>query len=112
MSTMRNLNGLYGGRFWFDTESYPQAFFKTRGARKLSDNTLEFQGDLTFLGVTELINVLVHFNGAANNILTSKYTLGFAAESTFLRSTFGLDRYIPTVGDSIALEIHAEFQRQ
>lgn len=100
------------GRFWFDAENYPQAFFKTRGAKSLSDKTLEFYGDLTFLGVTESIKVLVHFNGAANNILTSKYTLGFEAEASFQRSTFGLDRYIPTVGDNIALEIHAEFQRQ
>lgn len=99
-------------RFWFDTEAYPQAVFSTRSAQKTDDNTMVFQGDLTFLGVTKNIQLNVNFNGAATNLLTQKYTLGFEASSTFQRSEFGLDNYIPAVGDDIELEIHAEFQKQ
>ncbi len=100
------------GRFWFDTENYPQAYFKTVSATKTNDQEVVFQGELTFLGKTQIIDVIVHVNGAANNLLTGKYTLGFSAEARFLRSDFGLDRYIPTVGDEVELEIHAEFQRK
>ena len=99
-------------RFWFDTETYPQAIFTTRSAKKLSEKTITFEGDLTFLGQTQTIQLNVLFNGAATNLLTQKYTLGFEADSVFKRSDFGLDNYIPAVGDNIELEIHAEFQKQ
>lgn len=99
------------GRFWFNTEVYPQAFFKTQAATVVADNILLFQGELSFLGVTQPLELRVQVNGAANNILTGKYTLGFSASSVFQRSAFGLDRYVPSVGDDITLEIHAEFQR-
>ena len=53
----------------------------------------------------------VTFNGGADSLLTGRYTLGFAATGTLLRSTFGLGAYAPAVGDEVTLEIHAEFQR-
>lgn len=99
------------GRFWFNTEAYPQALFKTHAATIAEDNTIVFQGELSFLGATQPLALRVRVNGAANNILTGKYTLGFSASTVFQRSAFGLDRYIPSVGDDITLEIHAEFQR-
>lgn len=99
------------GKFWLNAERYPQAVFTTTAAKKVTSNAVVFTGDLLFLGQTHPVDVSVRFNGAANNLLTGKYTLGFSASATFLRSQFGLDRYIPTVGDDITLEIHAEFQK-
>lgn len=100
------------GRFWFDTENFPQAYFKTTSAKKTTDQDIEFQGDLTFLGETQPMVLDVHINGAANNLISGKYTLGFSASTRFLRSDFGLGQYLPTIGDKIELEIHAEFQRK
>ncbi len=100
------------GRFWFDTENYPQAHFKTTTAELVDARNVRFQGELTFLGTTAPVELNVRVNGAANNLLTGKYTLGFAANAVLSRSAFGLDRYVPTVGDEVELEIHAEFQRQ
>jgi polyisoprenoid-binding protein YceI len=54
----------------------------------------------------------VKLNGAANNPLTRKYTLGFAANLRFKRSDFGLKKFIPIIGDEIKIEIHSEFQRK
>ena len=51
------------------------------------------------------------FNGGANNMLTRRYTLGFAASGVFKRSDFGIDSFIGAVGDEIFLDINAEFQR-
>jgi len=99
------------GGFWLDSERFPQAYFKTTGVRSRSGKNIEFMGELTLLGVTKPIVLNVKVNGAANNLLTGKYTLGFLAEAKFLRSDFGLDRFSPAVGDEITLEIHAEFQR-
>lgn len=100
------------GRFWFNAEKYPQAKFVTRSVKKIDANSADFTGDLTFRGVTQPLTLRVDFNGAANNIVTGNYTLGFAASGVLQRSAFGLDNYVPTIGDDVQLEIHAEFKKR
>lgn len=99
------------GSSWFDTEKYPQAFFKTISVNLLDQNSAVFGGELTLHGVTAPMNLTVTFNGGANNMLTGFYTLGFSAASTFNRSTFGVDYLIPAIGDAVAIEVFAEFQK-
>lgn len=100
------------GSSWFDTEKYPQAFFKTTSVSVVDQNSAVFSGDLSLHGITAPINLTVRFNGGANNMLTGFYTLGFSATSTLNRSTFGIDYLIPAIGDAVALEVFAEFQQQ
>lgn len=100
------------GSFWLNTKKYPQAYFETTSAQQISEQVLRFKGNLTFLGVTKPIFVDVTINGAADNLVSGKYTIGFSALATFKRSEFGLSTFIPTVGDDIELEIHAEFQQR
>jgi polyisoprenoid-binding protein YceI len=100
------------GPGWLDTDNFPQAVFRSVSLKKVDEKQLIVQGDLTFLGVTKTLNIEVTLNGAANNPLTRKFTLGFAANLSFKRSDFGLKKFIPIVGDEVAIEIHSEFQRQ
>jgi polyisoprenoid-binding protein YceI len=100
------------GGSWFDTEIYPQAFFTTSHVSVIDRDTAVFTGNLTLHGVTAPIDLTVHFNGGANNMLTGFYTLGFSATSTFNRSAYGIDYLIPAIGDQIDLEVFAEFQQQ
>ncbi|HEY0893563.1 MAG TPA: YceI family protein [Cellvibrio sp.] len=99
------------GSSWLDTEKYPQAFFKTTSVNLLDQNSAVFAGELTLHGVTAPIDLTVTFNGGASNMLTGFYTLGFSATSTFNRSTFGVDYLIPAIGDAVAIEVFAEFQK-
>jgi polyisoprenoid-binding protein YceI len=69
-------------------------------------------GELTLRGVTRPITLDVIFNGGADNLLTGRYTLGFAATGTIRRSEFGITNLVPAIGDEVTLEIHAEFLRQ
>ena len=96
---------------WFNAATYPQAIFTSKSVRPINENQFEFVGDLTWRGVTKSIDVLGTFHGGASNILSGKYTLGFSAEASFLRSDFGMDAYIPIVGDQVDIEIHVEFQK-
>ncbi|TVZ39813.1 polyisoprenoid-binding protein YceI [Alteromonadaceae bacterium 2753L.S.0a.02] len=100
------------GGDWFNIESYPQAIYRTQSVGKVDGNRVEYIGELTFLGKTNPVVIWVTFRGGAMNMLTGRYTLGFSASGEFKRSDFGLDNYIPAVGDLIELEIHAEFQRK
>lgn len=100
------------GRSWFNAEAFPQAFFKTTAVKVVDENSAIFTGDFTLRGVTNPLDLHVHFNGGANNILTGFYTLGFSARSQFKRSAFAMDYLIPAIGDQVDLEIFAEFQQQ
>ncbi|SMF39204.1 Polyisoprenoid-binding protein YceI [Alteromonadaceae bacterium Bs31] len=100
------------GDSWLNVESFPQAEFYAEGVNKVDGSNLVFVGELTFLGVSKTIEVHATFNGGANNLLTQRYTIGFEASALFNRSDFGLNKYVPAVGDEIELEIHAEFQRK
>lgn len=97
---------------WFNAERYPQAGFVTTSVELVDGNRARFLGDLTLLGVTAPIVLDIHFNGGADNMLSGRYTLGFSATSKFKRSVFGMNQYIPAIGDDVELEIHAEFQRR
>jgi polyisoprenoid-binding protein YceI len=99
------------GPDWFDVAQFPQARFESRTITITGGKTGRVTGDLTLHGVTAPVTLDVTFNGGADSLLTGRYTLGFAATGTLVRSTFGLGAYAPAVGDQVTLEIHAEFQR-
>jgi len=99
------------GSTWFDAKQFPQATFTTLSVEPKSGNTFRFIGNLTLHGVTAPVTLDVTFHGGANNVLTGHYTLGFSATGTIKRSVFGIDSYIPMIGDDVALEVYAEFQR-
>jgi polyisoprenoid-binding protein YceI len=102
---------LLGGP-WLNTENFPQAVFRSLSVEKIENEQLLVQGELTFLGTTQAVTMMAKLNGAANNPLTRKYTLGFAANLRFKRSEFGLKKFIPVVSDEVEIEIHSEFHRQ
>ncbi len=97
------------GRSWFRQAEFPQATFESKAVRPISETEFEFTGILDWRGKQKPITVSATFHGGANNILNGKYTLGFSAEGSFSRSEFGMDKFVPLVGDEITIEAHAEF---
>jgi polyisoprenoid-binding protein YceI len=107
----KDLEETLRGSSWFDSEKYPQAFFKTTSVEVLSEKQARFNGELILHGITAPIALDVVFNGGGDNMLTGRYTLGFSAKTAFKRSTFGIDYLIPAVADNVDVEVFAEFQR-
>lgn len=99
------------GANWLDTARFPEARFEGRSVALTGERTGRISGDLTLHGTTRPVTLEVTFNGAGDSLLTGRYTLGFAASGSLSRSAFGLGAFAPAVGDEVALEIHAEFQR-
>jgi polyisoprenoid-binding protein YceI len=106
-----NLEETICGNRWLNTETFPEATYTTVSTKQVGDSVLQFTGQLTLLGVSRPVELEVVFNGGANNFLTRRYTLGFAATGILKRSDFGMDSFIPAIGDDIYLDINAEFQR-
>ena len=94
---------------WFNSERFAQASFTSHTVTVISDTSFNFSGDLTLRGVTKPVTFKATFHGGADNWMTGKYTLGFSAVGQIKRSDFGMDSYIPIVGDQIDLEVYAEF---
>ncbi|WP_299494253.1 YceI family protein [uncultured Shewanella sp.] len=111
-----DLAGTLQDTTWFDSERFPQATFMCHTVTPLStlqsNNRFNFSGDLTLRGVTKPVIFTATFHGGADNWLTGKYTIGFSAVGQIKRSDFGMDSYIPIVGDEVELEIYAEFLKQ
>jgi polyisoprenoid-binding protein YceI len=99
---------------WLESKSYPKITLNTLSVEVESEasNQFVFNAEITLLGVSKSVPFKAIFHGGANNLLTGFYTLGFSAKGSIKRSDFGLDKYIPMVGDQIDIEIYAEFQRK
>ena len=100
------------GSDWLDAAAFPEARFTTTEVVPGEDGAFVVTGDFTLRGTTLPLALDARFNGGADNILTGRYTLGFAASGTLSRSAYGIDSLGALVGDEIGIEIHAEFQRE
>lgn len=74
-------------------------------------NKASITGNLSFHGVTKPVVLAASFNGAGINPLDKKYTVGFDASATIKRSEFGVNTYLPLIGDEATLGISAAFEK-
>ena len=96
---------------FFDAATHPQATFRSTSIETTGANTGRITGDLTIKGVTKPVTLDVVFNKADVGRDGSP-KLGFSAKGAIKRSDFGVDRYVPFVGDEIELIIETEFDKQ
>ena len=106
-----DLEGRLMGADWLDAAAHPEARFTTTSVEPGEGGAFVVTGDFTLRGTTLPLALDARFNGGADNILTGRYTLGFAATGALSRSDYGIDSFGALVGDEIGIEIHAEFQR-
>lgn len=106
-----NLSSTLAGVSWLNSGRYPQAQFQSSKVKPINDSEFEFSGELSWRGNSKELIVTANFEGGAFDVLTQKYKLGFSAEAEFLRSDFGMDAFIPLVGDKIQIETYVEFIR-
>lgn len=99
------------GSGWFDVANHPDARFTTTSVVPVDGERLTVTGDFTLRGQTLPLTLDVRFVGGADNLLTGRYTVGFESTGELSRAAYGIDGLGALVGDSIGIEIHAEFQR-
>jgi len=98
---------------FFDAAQFPTATFVARSITVDADDASEADvvGDLTLHGVTRPVTLEVEFN-QAGPFMGGAYRVGFDGETTIKRSEFGMDKYLPMLGDEVELHIEGEFVKQ
>jgi polyisoprenoid-binding protein YceI len=74
---------------FFSTSEFPKVEFKSRDVKKIDDQTLEVNGDLTFHGVTRPQTVRIELIGTGNHPKMG-YRAGIEATFTLKQSEFGM----------------------
>ncbi|WP_049721854.1 YceI family protein [Gilvimarinus polysaccharolyticus] len=97
---------------WLCAKKYPKAYFSSSANAEVTGQELRFPGKLQFRGVTADAQLQVTLRGSTTNRLTGDEVIGFDAKLHFQRSEFGMDSYIPLIGDAVVIEVYAEFIRR
>ena len=98
------------GSEWFDAATYPKATFVSTKVVPKGDNKFAVTGDLTIKGKTKTVIMDATLNGMGEHPMTKKQAIGFDATTVIKRSDFGIDQYVPYVGDEITLRLTTEAQ--
>ena len=96
---------------FFDIAKFETARFVSTSVKVDGQKAL-VKGDLTMLGVTKPVELETRFEGAGNNPMNKKATLGFHAATTIKRSQWGMTKYVPMVGDDVKLRISVAFEKE
>ena len=96
---------------FFDVEKFPTAKFESTSVA-VSGQTAKITGNLTLHGVTKPVVLDVTFNGVGSGFVPGSVKTGFSAVTSIKRSEFGVSKYVPLVGDDVALSIEVEFDKK
>jgi polyisoprenoid-binding protein YceI len=90
---------------FLDAAKNPNITFKSTKVEKAGAAELKVTGDLTVHGVTKPVTLAVKVNKVGDNPMMKAPSAGFDADVTIKRSEFGVDKFIPNVGDDIKVHI-------
>ena len=76
---------------FFDVANYPTMTFRSTGIRAAGDDEYVIDGEITWRGVTQPVELKAEFNGVGTNPANNDATtLGVSAEATIRRRDFGI----------------------
>jgi polyisoprenoid-binding protein YceI len=103
-------NDLKSANF-FDVGNYPEIIFQSTAYEQATEDTGRLTGNLSVRGITKSVTLDVKINSAAMNRMTRKEMIGVSVSGTINRSDYGMDAYLPMVGDELSLDIQVEFEK-
>ncbi|ELW91648.1 YceI family protein [Acinetobacter baumannii] len=93
---------------WFNAAKYPNITFKSTKVETKDKKHFKITGDLTVKGITKPVVLDAVLNKQGEHPMAKVPAIGFNATTSFNRSDFGLDNYVPNVGDKITVNITTE----
>ena len=95
---------------FFDAQKFPAATFTATGIERTSPTTARITGDLSLRGTTRPVAIDATFNQAGLHPVDKRYTVGFDGRAVVKRSEFGVNAFLPVLGDEVTLRIEGEFK--
>ncbi|MER2266774.1 YceI family protein [Methylobacterium oxalidis] len=95
---------------FFDAAKFPTATFTSTSVEPTGPTTARVNGDLTLRGVTKPVSFDATFNQAGISPVDKKYTVGFDGRTVLKRSEFGINAFLPALGDEVSLRLEGEFK--
>jgi len=95
---------------FFDTAKFPAASFTATRVEPTSPTTARITGDLNLRGTVRPFAIDATFNQAGIHPVDQRYTVGFDGRAVIKRSEFGINAYLPQLGDEVTLRIEGEFK--
>lgn len=99
------------GDDFFQAERYPTLTFRSRQLYFRDDLPVGLEGDLTLRGVTRPVSLIITQFRCGTQPLTRQTVCGANVRGSLRRSDFGMNAFLPFVGDEVALEIQIEATR-
>lgn len=96
---------------FFATDRFPIATFESDDIVFNNEDITSVQGKLTIKDITKPISIMVTNFSCSRNLLTLKYTCGANATAKLNRSDFDMEKYVPFVGNEMAITIAIEASR-
>jgi polyisoprenoid-binding protein YceI len=93
---------------FFNVVEYPEITFKSTAVKFTSDRTARVTGDLTIMGTTKSVVLMVDSIHCGKHPFNKKDICGFDATTQIKRSDFGVNYALPAVGDDVAIMLQAE----
>ncbi|WP_028456150.1 YceI family protein [Chitinilyticum litopenaei] len=94
---------------FFNVAKFPAMTFKSKNLKFAGDKLVSVSGDFTLLGVTKPLTLNVStFKCVDSHPMAKKPWCGADATATIKRSEFGMNTYVPAVGDEVKLTIQIE----
>lgn len=110
-TTNEVLDGELKSADWLDAARYPTIRFVSEKVEQTGPRTARITGSITMHGVTKPMVLNATLGGSGVNPMTKAYTVGFSAKGTIKRSEFAVTKYVPYVGDELAISITAAFEK-
>jgi polyisoprenoid-binding protein YceI len=96
------------GDEFFAATRYPDIVFTSTKIVRGPMDTLSITGDLSVHGITKPVVLQAKINRIEPASQAARGMAGFEADTVLRRSDYGVDRYVPAVGDDIHVHLTVE----
>ncbi len=93
---------------FLDAARYPKITFVSENLTFNKDQLVAADGIMTLHGISKPVHLTIDQFYCGMNLISMKNTCGANATTTFKRSDFGVDKYVPKVGDDVKIAIQVE----
>lgn len=108
-SSSAELTNLLKSSDFFDVSNFPLISIQSRSFELLDNDQIVITADIQIKGVSVAAEFEIQLNASGTHPQYGVQAIGFSGSGEVLRSAWGLDSFLPEIGDRVNLQFHMEF---